>query len=69
MGATPLDNATKSEFAYSLTQNGLEWQIASANDSNAFVPVRGVDVAFAAPNPYANVSGNYNGLFVPVSTG
>ena len=69
MGAQPLDSATKSEFSYSLTQNGLEWQLASATDTNAFAPPPGTDTAFAAPNPVANVSGNYNGLFVPVSTG
>ena len=69
MGAQPLDNRTKAEFSYSLTQNGLEWQVAEATDLSASAPVPGPDVAYAANNPVANVNGNYNGLFVPVSTG
>ncbi len=73
MGEPPKDPSGNAEFAYSLSANGMEFQVASAYlAGTAHAPAPGIPSALAAdsvPVPKAAVSGNYNGLFVPVNAG
>ncbi len=73
MDEPPKDPAGNAEFEYSVTANGLEFQVGSAYlAGTAHAPAPGIPSALAAdsvPVPKAAVSGNYNGLFVPVNAG
>ncbi len=75
MGETPKDPAGASEFDYSVTIEGTEFQVGSAyfasSASNGLKTPLAVRSAAADSSllPTAAVSGNYNGLFVPVSSG
>lgn len=77
MGEPPKDPRGNSEFDYSLSANGMEYQVASAFVASAFENRAFVDEASAETFdqgaakslPTAAVGGNYNGLFVPVNTG
>ncbi len=75
MGEPPTDPFSKSEFAYSVTPSGLEFQISSAYlVETAAAPgvvtayAEGVAEPFRGRKFIASVGGNHNGLFVPVRT-
>lgn len=67
MGESPIDPITKSEFSYSVTANGTEYEVGTARLSDSAMNRSWFHETANAQEPQKSifvVLGNYNGLFV-----